>query len=206
MREYLKGRKFNRLTVISEYGRSARNDILWLCKCDCGKEVIQPTRKLKRGEVKSCGCYRNECVKNRKTTHGYSNTPTYRSWNSMIMRCVNKNNNQYYRYGSRNISVCDRWINSFENFLHDMGERPPGASLDRIDNNGNYEPSNCRWATAKQQQRNRNCNLIFTYNGENRTLSEWCEILNMDSRKVRNKLRYRKYTISELIKYKKVKK
>lgn len=194
----LTGKKFTRLTVIKEIGRSKRRDILWLCRCDCGKEKILPTRKLKSGEIRSCGCLRNDMVKDRFTTHGMTGSRTYRTWNAMNNRCKSKDES-HRNYKDRGIGVCDRWKESFNSFFEDMGERPKWKTLDRINNDGNYEPSNCKWSTRSEQQRNRRSNKIFMHNGEEKCLTEWCEILGLSNKKVWNKLRYRDYTISELI-------
>ena len=199
MRANLIGMTFCRLTVISEQGKSVRNDIMWLCKCTCGNETTLPTRKLKGGEVKSCGCYKGDYMRSKMTTHDHARTRTYTSWNSMKNRCTNPNHISYANYGGRGISICDRWVNSFENFLYDMGERPTGKTLDRINTNGIYEPLNCKWSTLKEQQRNRRYVRKMEYNGEIKTLPEWCDILNLNKTKVLNKFRYKEYTVVELI-------
>lgn len=128
--------------------------------CDCGNKTIVSTGNLKNGTTKSCGCYQREyqAKRGRKNfyKHGLSNHPLYPTWSTMKSRCYNKNNISYKNYGARGIKVCDRWLNSFENFLKDMGEKPSDKhSLDRIDINGDYEPSNCRWATPEEQAINK---------------------------------------------------
>jgi len=156
----LLGRNFGYLVVIEfAYFNKWRN-ACWKCECRCGKIIFVRSGGLCSGHTKSCGCLRQETTRKRSYKHGHriggAVSAEYHSWHSMKQRCENENREKYRRYGARGISVCRRWRNSFENFLKDMGKRPgSGYSLDRIDNNGNYEPGNCRWATAKQQARNK---------------------------------------------------
>lgn len=154
----LTGRKFGRLTVL-EYAETRGKTIYWLCQCECGNKKLVQGNLLKNGQTTSCSCHRKEtCSKTGKAakTHGMSETPTYNSWECMRARCYNPHNASFKYYGGAGITVCDRWKNSFENFLADMGERPEGTTIDRIDAGGNYEPSNCRWADAKTQALNKN--------------------------------------------------
>jgi hypothetical protein len=152
----LEGQVFGRLTVIERF-RSRKGRVTWLCRCSCGKLRELPSNDLTTGHTTSCGCLRRERLLASNTTHGHSarsgNTPTYRSWKSMRLRCLNSGSTGYECWGGRGISIDPRW-DKFENFLADMGERPKGRTLDRIDVNGNYEPDNCRWATHMEQRMN----------------------------------------------------
>lgn len=152
----LTGKKFNFLTVIKLHNeRSSTGTVIWLCKCDCGKETLVHASSLVSENVKSCGCYRSSRMSEQNTKHGMVNTPEWMSWSAMLSRCYNENSIGYKNYGGRGIKVCDRWKHSFENFYIDMGIRPGlDYSLDRKDVNGNYEPNNCRWLDKLSQTRN----------------------------------------------------
>lgn len=141
------------LTVIS-LSKDKRSNKVYICKCDCGKTTKTTDTNFRRG-AQSCGCLRNKNTGERSTTHGLSGSPVYNSYTSMIARCTRESNDNYHRYGGRGIKICDRWLGSFENFYKDMGDRPDGFTLDRIDPNGNYEPNNCRWADTTTQSINK---------------------------------------------------
>lgn len=151
----LTGRTIGRLTVLREH------DVLnghrrWHCVCQCGGSVVVAAMNLKRAHTKSCGCLQKERTSEECKTHGLKHTQEYTAWCGMKRRCYDPNSKAFCYYGGRGITVCDRWIHSFENFLSDMGNKPsPDLSIDRINVNGNYEPSNCRWATAIVQANNR---------------------------------------------------
>lgn len=158
------GKKYGRLTIVSlvEKGRYPCVD-KYFCRCSCGNTKAVLLHNMKRGTTVSCGCYRKEQLRAATLIHGCggdwkvgkSPTPAYISWNCAKLRCFSKTHKSYPRYGGRGITMCDRWKDSFLNFLEDMGERPPGMTIDRIDVNGNYEPSNCRWADKKTQEGNK---------------------------------------------------
>jgi hypothetical protein len=161
----LTGRRFGRWTVISRAGTVCKQ-ARWNCLCDCGSTSVVYGGNLRNGASTSCGCYFSEALIARQTIHGKSGTPTFNSWASMWDRCTNENANQFKDYGGRGIKVCERW-KSFVNFLADMGEKPDALTLDRYpNNNGNYEPGNCRWATRSQQNRNRRDNAISEIDAE----------------------------------------
>ena len=173
----LTNQKFGRLTVVSYNSNNKRGKPTWNCLCECGNISVVYGEHLKSGHTQSCGCSRVEKVKERFTTHGHrkrgNTSPTYYIWSAMIQRCTNPTDKRYMDYGGRGITVCDRWLNSFEHFLEDMGECPEGLSIDRIDNNGNYCKENCRWSTITEQAHNRRNNVQLTFNGETKLQEDW---------------------------------
>lgn len=170
------GKRFARLTVISEAGRDRYRHKLYRCMCDCGMAKTIPGTDLRSGNTRSCGCLYKEhasALGKSSVRHGDSKSREYFSWRAMKQRCLDPNTMSYSNYGGRGIKVCERWM-KYENFLADMGRRPsPEHSLDRIDGKGNYEATNCRWATSAEQHRNLRTNVKLTWNGETLTVSDW---------------------------------
>lgn len=171
----LTGHRVGRLTVLSRGINANNGKPRWICRCDCGNETLAHAYSLRAAHTQSCGCLQRErtgaAAKISSRTHGKSKTPSWRSWSAMRSRCYNPNATGYERYGGRGVTVCERW-HIFENFLADMGERPsPNHSIDRIDVNGNYEPSNCRWATRIEQQNNKRNNLVVVIRGTKTTFA-----------------------------------
>jgi hypothetical protein len=167
------GERFGKLLVVGFSHRDSRTH--WHVKCDCGNTNIVDGGNLKMGRTKSCGCaiYRN------RGTHRMSKTVTYTCYSSMKARCYYHGENNYKDYGGRGIRVCQRWLDSFENFYEDMGERPKGMSIERIDNNGDYEPDNCRWATQREQMNNTRRNVALEYKGRTMNMSQWARELGI---------------------------
>lgn len=184
----LTGKVYGRLTVIH---RAPHNETLktksplWICKCECGNFKTAFGSNIKKGDTRSCGCLQAERTSKANTIHGESDkTKEFYTWKHIIDRCTNRNNKSYKNYGGRKISVCNRWSESYENFLSDMGRAPSQKhTIDRINNDGNYEPGNCRWATRKEQANNRRSNKLISYNGKAKTLSQWCDDLGMHYKK-----------------------
>jgi len=165
------GERYGRLTVLKRIRVEGRQQYDWLCRCDCGNETVAQTGGLLRGSTRSCGCLAKDVGALRKT-HGLTGSRTYISWRAMRARCLNPQDKDYPRYGGRDIKICERW-GSFENFLADLGERPEGKSLDRIDCNGNYESGNVRWADDKTQSNNRRSSRYLTHDGKTLSIAEW---------------------------------
>lgn len=178
------GRKIHRWSVIREV-ESRGHRRYYLCQCDCGTEKVVALPNLQSGKTKSCGCLRKEIAREVNTKHGdkrgrgrYSSE--YVVWCHMKSRCCNPREKRYKDYGGRGIGVCERWLNSYENFLEDMGRKPfPSAKIERIDNDKGYSPDNCRWASNAEQSRNRRSNVVIEYQGREMVLSDWAKELGI---------------------------
>lgn len=180
----LTGHKFGRLTAISKAPKLKSRNNRWNCVCECGNTTTASCADLRSGHTNSCGCYMMERIKESNTTHGQSiNSPEYRSYRMMLDRCTNVNNKRYMRYGGRGILVCERWQGEggFINFYEDMGKRPSiKHTLDRFpDNDGNYEPVNCRWATNKEQSANKGNNVWLEHEGKRMIQEDWARELGV---------------------------
>lgn len=175
----LTGKRFGRLTAVRYVGGGH-----WRCQCECGGVAVVLTGNLTRGNSTSCGCKRRETL----TKHGMADTKVYRIWQQMIRRCHRKNDPAYANYGGRGVIVCDRWRESFSNFLADMGARPGGFQIDRKDNDGNYEPANCHWVSSKANKNNKRTNRVVEFRGRRQTIAEWADELGVHYRTLNNRI------------------
>jgi hypothetical protein len=178
------GKRFGRLKAVSfeRVVYANRPQVIWTCVCDCGNTIRSASAALVRGNPKSCGCWNSEDTANRNRTHGKRHTKTYNTWAGMLSRCRNPKARNYPDYGGRGITVCGRWqgSNGFINFLADMGESPfPGAQVDRKDNDGNYEPGNCKWSDRIEQGTRKRNNVFLTLNGRTLTAAQWSRELGI---------------------------
>lgn len=177
--ENITGQKFGRLTVLRKTDKNRHRQQIWECICECGKKVFASTSSLKSKNTQSCGCYKKHKLTTKMTKHGMHNSTEYRTWWHIIGRCHTETNRSYSEYGGRGITVCQRWRDSFEAFYADMGPKPhPDYSIDRIDNDGNYEPSNCRWADRTVQSTNQRLYKTNTYGCKgiyyDKKRKKWC--------------------------------
>lgn len=183
----LEGKKFGRLYVVSFVGLNHRKEAVWRCKCDCGNEINVRSRPLRIGHTKSCGCLKIEEEKTRaehphKKTHGLSNSRLYTIWLNMKARCLNRKNEHYNDYGGRGITICQEWLDDFMNFYNWAIENgySDDLSIDRINVNGNYEPSNCRWVCETTQANNKRNNKIVEYKGQKKTIHQLAKENNVN--------------------------
>lgn len=176
----LTGQRFSKLLVLSRSHNHGKA-IYWNVECDCGVRKTIDGQNLLRGHTKSCGNHRAPAAKNH---------PLYVTWQNMLRRCLDKKNASYHNYGGRGIYVCEAWRNSFQTFAMDMGQRPNGLTLERINNNGPYSPENCKWATQTEQMRNTRINkIVMAFRGESKTIAEWAEITGIKASIIGERLR-----------------
>lgn len=165
IRVNLAGLKFGKLTAISPNGTGKGGETMWLCECECGNQTTVSRGNLKKLTTRSCGCLKFGLFKiehGRKVKHGRNDTTEHRIWRGMKQRCLNSKDHAYKHYGGRGITICQRWLDNFQNFFDDMGPRPTSKhSIDRIDNDGNYEPGNCKWSTPSEQNSNQRRSMIY---------------------------------------------
>lgn len=182
------GDKFSRLTVIKEVEKRGKNR-RFLCKCDCGVEKEVFLSEFAYGGTKSCGCYRKEKNRKSNTTHGDCKEKLYKVWASMKQRCINPNSREFKHYGKRGITICKEWLD-YEPFKEWalMNGYKEGLSIERIDVNGNYEPSNCTWIPRIEQPKNTRRTIYIKYNGKDQTISEWADELGMNYETLRMRL------------------
>jgi len=185
----LSGLRFGRLLVLERAGINSHNHPLWLSLCDCGNTKKAQGENLRDGVTKSCGCLSAELSKRRMTKHGLAKSPVFRAWIMMRQRCTNKSNKSYHNYGGRGIKVCKRWLNSFENFYKDVGSPPsPNHQIDRIDNDGDYTPKNCKWSTQVEQNNNRRSNHFIFACGKRGTIAQFSRLFGIKPATIRRRL------------------
>lgn len=177
--------------MVMSYSHTKKNRAFWNCRCLCGTLRVVRGLDIRCGTTKSCGCLIREKTAKRSTTHGHASggklSPTYHSWMAMKNRCLSKSARQYKDYGGRGITICKRWLD-FRNFLADMGERPARMTLDRKNNNGGYSKANCRWATSRQQARNRRDTRLVTWRGKTLCMGDWVSLLGWSYQRLHNRL------------------
>lgn len=186
----ISGNRYGMLTAVEFVGLDRHRKARWKCRCDCGSETVVEMSSLKSGNTQSCGCLHRKRCAERLSTHGRSKSPEYLSWIAMKARCGNPHHKDWKHYGGRGITVCIRWAESFEQFLADMGTQPAGKNtIERIDTNGNYCKENCRWASQKEQTRNKRNNRVLTHQGVTKTLAEWAEEIGVCQKRLSRRLR-----------------
>lgn len=171
--ENLLGRVSGRVTITKFLGKTSYRQPVWRYMCECGNAGVVLGGNFRK--IQSCGCLARENQIRSATSHGMTKTSEWNIWKGAKKRCRLKTDPAYHNYGARGIDMCDEWYNSFEAFYRDMGPRPPKLQLERIDNNGNYEPGNCKWATSKEENRNKRSNHIWEHGGRKMCISEWSE-------------------------------
>lgn len=187
------GQRFGRLLALGPVGLDQNQEVLWLCQCDCGNIATKLGRSMRKGSTQSCGCFGKQRSAEATTIHGMWKEPIYHKWIHINERCEKESHHNFHRYGERGIKMCDEWRHDFVAFythisqLEHFGKE--GYTLDRRDNEKGYEPGNVRWATAKQQQRNRHNNHMITHNGETFCLAEWAERVGISYQTIKERLK-----------------
>jgi len=189
----LTGHRFGLLTVIERAENTSAGRTRWLCRCNCGGVKVAAAADLGKGSTRSCGCLADAVRRKagQKQCHGYSRSSMpgeYKSWENMLARCYTPSHKSYPRYGGRGIEVCQRWRDSFRAFADDMGPRPAGCSIERIDADVGYTPGNCRWATRTEQANNRENNRVLEFQGETLTVAQWALRLGIPQQRIRSRL------------------
>jgi len=188
------GERYGRLVAVERLGIKGQRSP-WRFRCDCGAEPIYPLERVRQGIAKSCGCLRRDVTRARSITHGHrvgrKTTRTRKAYEHAKGRCFNPNDEKYPHYGARGITMCQEWAEDFSQFLKDMGECPPGMSIDRVDVNGHYEPRNCRWATTRQQARTRTDNVLVEHAGRKMVLKDFADLMGVGYKALHARVKYR---------------
>lgn len=187
------GQRFGRLVALGPVVERKGGQIMWLCRCDCGNLTTIRSQGIRSGRTQSCGCFHRELVTRLGTTHGLTDNPLRTIWSDIIKRCTNPNATNYKNYGGRGISICDEWRHDFQAFFDHVTQLPhcgeKGYSIDRIDNDGNYEPNNVRFATKYEQSHNSRRSTLITYNGETKCIADWARSVGMKPSMLSGRLR-----------------
>lgn len=201
----LKGQRFGRLLVLEKTESkkiSPRHTVtMWICRCDCGNEKIIRSDSLRSGRTQSCGCFREERISNNERRHGMSKDRLYVTWTNMKKRCHNPKIAEYENYGGRGISVCEEWKTSFKAFYEwsMLTGYEENLTIDRINVNGNYEPSNCRWIPRKEQSLNKTTSHYLTYDGKTQTIKEWADELGFKYDTLHSRIMYYKWSVEKAL-------
>jgi hypothetical protein len=197
----ISGQRFGHLVAVRFAYVNEKKKTMWHCRCECGKELIVGATNLKTGNSKSCGCIKSQVISVSRTTHGKSGTAGYQTFFSMINRCTNPTESAYKNYGGRGITVCDRWLEpgGYERFVEDMGPRPPGMTIERVDNEKGYSPDNCVWADLETQGNNRRNNVRVTWEGREMTLTQACALVGKSFPTVWHRLSVAKWPLERAL-------
>lgn len=189
------GKRYGRLIVDAQAERNRHSHTMWKCRCDCGNTVIVSGQSLKSGNTLSCGCLRKEKMHQEKLKHGHSGTRLYKIWKDINKRCANPRHNRYARYGGRGIAVCEEWKNDFAAFhaWAISSGYEDGLTIERKDNDGNYCPENCCWATREAQANNKSTSHKITYKGETKTIAEWSRVVGINQRTLYDRINVSKW-------------